>query len=125
MSEDKTNSYTKVISPEVKIKNNISLKKRVLKKVGKISLNLLSAVLIIGSTGASAGAVDASEAAKEVLASEGGKEALNQALKFSRSRPSLAIATTITCMACIPVAGVTASASMCVACGILVAKTLG
>jgi hypothetical protein len=96
-----------------------------IKKLGKIGLSLFSAVLIIGSSGASAGAVDAADAAKEVLGSEGGKEALNEALKVARSKPALSIAAGIACIACMPAAGVAASPSMCIACGILIAKTLG
>jgi len=37
----------------------------------------------------------------------------------------LSIAAGITCIACVPVAGVAASPGMCIACGILIAKTLG
>lgn len=103
----------------------ISLKKRTLKKLGQIGLSLFSVALVIGSSGASAGAVDAADAAKDVVGSKGGKEALNQALKVARSKPALSIAAGITCIACMPAAGVAVSPSMCVACGILIAKTLG
>lgn len=102
---------------------NVSLKKRTLKKLGQIGLSLFSAALIIGSSGA--GALDAADAAKNVVGSEGGKEALNQALKIARSKPALSIAAGITCIACMPAVGIAASPSMCVACGILIAKTLG
>ena len=104
---------------------NISLKKKTLNKLGQIGISLFSAALVIGSAGAPAAAVDAADAAKDVVGSEGGKEALNQALKVARSKPALSIAAGITCIACMPVAGVAASPSMCVACGILIAKTLG
>ena len=62
------NNTNKNLSDEIE---NISLKKRTLQKLGKISLSLLSAALVIGSAGAAA------------------------------------------------------SPSLCVACGILIAKTLG
>lgn len=97
----------------------------ILKKIAKIGFKLVSIALVIGSSTAPVGAVDATDAAKDVLATEGGKEVLNQALKVSRSKPALSIAATITCLACVPVAGVGASAGMCIACGILIAKTLG
>jgi len=81
---------------------NISLKKKTLNKLGQIGISLFSAALVIGS----AAAVDAADAAKDVVGSEGGKEALNQALKVARSKPALSIAAGITCIACMPVAGV-------------------
>jgi hypothetical protein len=34
-------------------------------------------------------------------------------------------ATAIVCLACVPLAGAAASPGMCIACGILIAKTLG
>lgn len=37
----------------------------------------------------------------------------------------MAVATTIVCGACVPVAGVCASPGICIACGVLIAKTLG
>ena len=99
--------------------------KKQMKKIARIGFKLASIAIVIGSAGASAGAVEAKDAAKDVLATEGGKEALNQALKVSRSKPALSIAAAVTCLACFPAAGVGASASMCIACGILLAKTLG
>jgi hypothetical protein len=124
MDKTNENSYNEVVSTDIRIEN-ISLKKRALKKLGQVGLGLFSAALVIGSTVAPAGAVDAADAAKDVVGSEGGKEALNQALKVARSKPALSIAAGITCIACMPAAGVAASPSMCVACGILIAKTLG
>ena len=98
----------------------------IFKKVARIGFKAASIAIIIGSSGvAPAGAVDPSEAAKGVLGTESGKEALNQALKLSRTKPALTLATAITCLACAPAAGVGASASMCIACGILIAKTFG
>ena len=77
----------------------------------------------------SASAVDPAQAAGQVVASEGGraaaKAAINSALKVVKSKPSMVAATTVVCVSCIPVAGACASASMCVACRIMIAKTLG
>ena len=70
-------------------------------------------------------ASETADIAKNVLASEGGKAALNQALIIARTKSTLSIAAGITCVACVPVVGVVTSASMCVACGVLMAKTLG
>jgi len=72
-----------------------------------------------------AGAIDPVEAANQVAGSEGAKEALNAALKLTRSKPALTVASVITCAACIPVAGAAASPGLCIACGILIAKTVG
>ena len=63
--------------------------------------------------------------AGKAIGSEGGKEALNTALKVAKGKPALSVAGTIVCIACIPVAGAATSPAMCVACGILVAKILG
>ena len=99
--------------------------KPVLKKVGCISFRLLSTAILIGSISAPAVALDQVETSKNVLASEGGKEALIQALTMAKSKPALSVATGIVCLACVPAAGAVASASMCVACGILIVKTVG
>ena len=88
-------------------------KKRILKHLTNVGMAALSFTLI----------------ASPSTATEGGriaaKEVLNAALKVARSKPSMFIATGITCAACAPVAGTCASASMCVACGILIGKTFG
>lgn len=98
----------------------------ILKKATRIGFKVASIAIVIGSSGvAPAGAVDPTDAAKGVLGTEGGKEALNQALKFSKTTPALSIATAITCLACVPAAGAGASAGLCIACGILIAKTFG
>ena len=100
-------------------------KRRFLNRLGKVGVAALTFSLMTSS----ASAVDPVDAAGQVVASEGGriatKEALNTALKFAKSKPSMVAATTVVCVSCIPVAGMCASASMCVACGILIAKTLG
>lgn len=124
MTKDNKNSSNEVVSTHVRIES-MGLKKKALKKLGQVGLGLLQAALIIGSTGATAEAVDAAEAAKYVEGSEGAKEAVNQALKVARSKPALSIAAGITCLAYIPAAGVASSPSICVTCGILLAKTLG
>ena len=73
----------------------------------------------------SAESIDAADAAKGALATEGGKEALNAALTVAKSKPALAVAGGIVCISCLPAAGIAASPAMCIACGILVAKVLG
>ena len=99
--------------------------KRILKHLGKISTALITVSLMTSP----ALGVDPTEAAGQVIGSEGGriaaKEAVNGALKFAKSKPAMTTATGIVCLACIPVAGASASAGMCVACGILIAKTFG
>lgn len=106
-----------------------SRKKKILNHLSKVGISLLSVSLLLGSSSASAADVAASASAADVAAqavnSEGGKEALNAALKLARSKPAMSIAAGITCIACVPVAGVAASPGMCIACGILIAKTLG
>ena len=95
-------------------------KKKILNHLSKVGMSLLSVSLLLVSSSASA-----TDIAAQAATSEGGKEALNAALKLARSKPALSIAAGITCMACVPVAGVVASPGMCIACGILIAKTLG
>lgn len=51
----------------------------------------------------------------EVIASEGSKEVLNQALTVARSKPTMSIATVIICIVCKPAVGIGVSPSMCVA----------
>ena len=111
-------------SDEVTVKN-VRLKKKLLNRVGQVALSLVSSAIVIGSAGAAAGAVDATEAAQEVIGSESGKEALNQALKVARSKLALSVAAGITCIACLPAAGAAASPGLCIACGILIAKVVG
>ena len=105
--------------------NKKNFKKRVINHLGHVSLALVSAVLI--STPATAS--EPVEVVGQVLGNEGGKaaakEALNAALKAARSKPAMTTATGIVCLACVPAAGAAASPAMCVACGILIAKTLG
>lgn len=99
----------------------IDFKKKILKHLGKIGMALASFTLMTPQ----AISIDNVEAANQVVASEGGKEAINAVLKVSKSKPALSIAAGITCLACIPVAGVAASPGLCIACGILIAKVLG
>lgn len=100
-------------------------KKKILKHLGNVAMAAVSLSLIT----APATAIEPTQAAEQVLATEGGravaKEALNSALKVARSKPAMAVATTIVCGACVPIAGACASPGICIACGILVAKTLG
>jgi hypothetical protein len=96
--------------------------KNLAKKLGKNAL--LGAVTLTFAT-LPVSASEPSELAQSVIASEGGRQALDTALKTARSKPALSAAALIVCLACPPVAGAGASASMCVACGILVAKVVG
>ena len=74
-------------------------------------------------------AVNPTQAADQVIGAEGGskvaKEALDNALKLAKSTPAMSTATGIVCLACIPAAGSAASPELCIACGILIAKTFG
>jgi hypothetical protein len=93
-------------------------KKYLLNHLGKVGISVLtiSAGLLLRLV--SALAMDSvTETASHVIGTEGGKEA--------RSTPALSIATGITCMACAPVVGATMSSGLCIACGILIAKTMG
>ena len=102
-----------------------SKKKKFLKHLGNVAMAAVSLSLIT----APATAIEPTQAAEQVLATEGGreaaKEALNSALKVARSKPAMAVATTIVCGACVPIGGACASPGICIACGILIAKTIG
>jgi len=100
-----------------------SRKKKILNHLSKVGMSMLSVSFLLGSSPASA--IDSADAAAQAVASEGGKEALSTAFKIARSKPALSVAAGITCIACVPVAGVAASPGLCIACGILIAKTLG
>jgi len=91
---------------------------RLARHLGKVSWAFLSFALMTHP----AQAVDPDT---QVLGHEGGKEALNTALKVAKAKPALSVAAAITCLACVPVAGVVTSPAMCIACGILIAKTFG
>ena len=97
------------------------IKKRILTHLSKVAMGIVSASLVVGP----AVATEPIDAASHVVASEGGKEVLNNALKVARSKPALSLATAIVCVGCLPVAGAAASPGMCIACGILIAKTFG
>ena len=100
-------------------------KKRILKHLGNVGM----AIFLIGLRTSPALAVDPAEAAGQVIGAEGGakaaKQALDAALKMAKSTPAMSTATGIVCLACIPAAGVAASPGLCIACGILIAKTFG
>ena len=74
-------------------------------------------------------AIEPVEAANQVIGSEGGRKAtktvIDNILIAGHSKPAMTAATVIVCIACIPLAGAAASPGLCIACGILVAKTLG
>lgn len=96
-------------------------KKKVLKYLSNVGMAIVSLSLMTSP----ASAVDPSDAAADAVASEGGKQAFNAALKVARSKPALLVATGITCIACVPIAGAAASPGLFIACGILIAKTFG
>lgn len=98
-------------------------KKRILKYLGNVGMAIVSFTLM--TSPALATSLDPAETAGQVVIYEGDKEALNAALKIARSKPALSVATAITCIACVPIAGAAASPGLCVACGILIAKTFG
>jgi hypothetical protein len=102
-------------------------KRKFLKHIGNVCLALISIGLMSSPISA---AVDPSEAATEAIAAaepsvKVAKEVLNGGLKVAQSKPVMIVATSIVCLASIPLAGVVASPGMCVACGILIAKTFG
>ncbi len=100
-----------------------SRKKKILNHLGKVAMSVFSVSLLLGPSPALA--VDSADAAAQVIASEGGKEALNTALKIAKGKPALSVAAGIVCLSCIPAAGAAASPGLCIACGILVTKVLG
>lgn len=99
--------------------------KQILKHLGKVGMALVTVSLMTSP----ALAIDPADAAGQVIGSEGGrlaaKEAINGALKFAKSKPAMTTATTLVCLACVPIAGAVASPGMCIACGILLTKTVG
>ncbi len=104
---------------------NQNRKKRILNHLGKIGMAIVTVSLVTSPSLAS----DSIETASQVIGAEGGKEvakeALNAARKMAKSKPAMGTATGIVCLACIPVAGAAASPGLCIACGILIAKTFG
>lgn len=102
-----------------------SRKKKILNHLSKVSMSLLSVSLLLGSSRAASAAIDSADAASQVVAADGGKEAINALLKVGRSKPAMSLAASITCLACAPVVGATVSPMLCVTCGILLSKTFG
>lgn len=102
-----------------------NFKQRFLKHLGRVGIAIITTNLIVFPSLA----LDQAEAASQVIGSEGGKESakavLNGALKAARSKPAMTTATAIVCISCVPAAGAAASPGLCIACGILIAKTFG
>ena len=100
-------------------------KKRALDHLFNVSMAIVTSILLVSPSLA----IDPVEAANQAVGSEGGKEAakraLDGALKVAKSKPAMSTATAIVCLACIPVAEASASPGLCIACGILIAKTFG
>lgn len=103
---------------------NVGRGKKLVRKVGKVARNAVSAASVLGS--ATVPAVDRDvDATSEVIASKRGKEIINQVLKLLKCKPALTAAAAITCAACVPVAGAVARPGLCIACDILIAKVVG
>ena len=100
-------------------------KKRILKHLGNVGMAIISASLMTSS----ALAIDFAQAAGQVIGAEGGKkvakETLDATLKMAKSKPAMSAATGIGCLSYILAAGTAASPGLCIACGILIAKTFG
>lgn len=100
-------------------------KKRILNHLGKVGMAIITASLMTSPSLA----IDSAELASQAIGAEGSREAskqvLDSALKLARSKPAMSTATGIVCLACLPVAGAAVSPGLCIACGILIAKTLG
>ena len=107
------------------MKKTRSRKKQILNYLGNVTMAFITASLMISPSLA----VDPAQAANQVIGAEGGskaaKEALDNALKLAKSKPVMSTATGIVCLACIPATGAAASPGLCIACGILIAKTFG
>ena len=104
-----------------KEKNKKLIARKIFKYLSTVGFGVLSATLMIPASVA----LEPIEASGSIIASEGGKAAINEALKIAKSKPALSIAAAISCLACLPVAGVVVSPAVCIACGILISKVLG
>jgi hypothetical protein len=100
-------------------------RKRILRHLADVCMAVVSLTLMASPVSA----IEPVEAANQVIGSEGGRKAtktlIDSALIAGRSKPAMTAATAIVCIACIPLAGAAASPGLCIACGILVVKTLG
>ena len=100
-------------------------KEKILKHLGNVCMAFVSLCLITSPVSA----LDPVKTSNQVIGSEGGtkatKAAIDTALTVAKSKPAMTTATAIVCLACIPLAGAAASPGMCIACGILIAKTFG
>lgn len=98
------------------------------KKFFRHASQIVMAIVCLSLMTAPAIAIEPAQAAGSVIGAEGGKQvtkkAIDVALKTAKGKPAMTMATTIVCLACVPIAGA-ASPTMCIACGILLAKTLG
>ena len=102
------------------LKNQVK-KRFTLRHLAKVGSAIVLAVAALPSS-ATASDVDT---ASQVTGTDAGKTALNEALKFSKTKPALSIATGIVCLACISTATAATSPALCIAGGILIAKTFG
>ena len=98
------------------------VRKKFLKHLGKVGIACFSLAVTTLLYPVAATAIDNSIIA---INNEAGKTVLNEALKISRSKPALSLATVIVCLTCPAVAGLAATPAMCIACGILITKVIG
>jgi hypothetical protein len=103
-----------------------SRKKKILKHLGNVCMAVVWLTLMTSPISA---ALDPSDAASQVIGAEGGvkgsKAVLDAGMKLTKSKPAMTVATAIVCISCLPAAGLSASPALCIACGILIAKTFG
>jgi hypothetical protein len=98
------------------------VRKKFVKHLGKVGIACFSLAVTTSLYPVAATAIDNSTIA---INNEAGKTVLNEALKVSRTKPTLSIAAAIVCLACVPVTGLAVSPAMCIACGILITKVIG
>ena len=114
---------SKVCDSIYQITQTENFRKHALSHISSVGLAFLSLSLFVGAE--SAVAVNSAEAVNSTASIETSKDAINSILKASRQKPAMLVATTIVCTACIPAAGAAFSPALCVACGLLFAKTFG
>ena len=102
-----------------------TVRKKIFNHLGNVAFAAVSFALMTPP----ASAIDTENIASQVIGSEGGhqatKEIINATLKLARTKPMMTTATSIVCLACIPATGAAASPGLCIACGILLVKTIG
>lgn len=97
--------------------------KRILRRIGKTSVSILTALLTMSP--ALAADIELVEAANQAIGSEGGKKMTKEILKTASSKPSMTLAIAIVYSACFSPASAVTSLSLYLACAILITKTFG